>query len=90
MSKEAGNLIVHLLNRDPHKRLGAGKEDANEIKIHPWFKKIDWNLAMKRGLKVPKPKLKTVPKGTLNIDILGDQESNVNKVNGWEYTKETI
>lgn len=37
MSNDAKNLIVHLLNRNPSKRLGAGPDGANEIKRHPFF-----------------------------------------------------
>lgn len=43
MSNEAKNLIVHLLNRNPSKRLGAGQDGADEIKRHPFFDSIDWN-----------------------------------------------
>lgn len=37
MSPEAKNLIVHLLNRNPSRRLGAGSEGSSEIKRHPFF-----------------------------------------------------
>jgi len=42
MSQEAKNLIVHLLNRNPSKRLGAGAGGAAEIKGHPFFANIEW------------------------------------------------
>ena len=42
MTQEAKNLIVHLLNRNPSKRLGAGAGGAAEIKAHPFFKDIAW------------------------------------------------
>ena len=44
MSLEAKNLIVHLLNRNPSRRLGAGPEGANEIKRHAFFAEIDWDM----------------------------------------------
>jgi serine/threonine protein kinase len=44
MSQEAKGLIVHLLNRNPSRRLGAGPEGAEEIKRHPFFADIDWEL----------------------------------------------
>ena len=44
MSTEAKNIIVHLLNRNPSKRLGAGVDGADEIKIHPFFYGIDWDI----------------------------------------------
>jgi len=37
VSPEAKDLIAKLLIKDPLKRLGAGKKDADEIKQHPWF-----------------------------------------------------
>ncbi len=40
ISKDAVDLIKRLIN-DPDKRLGINGVD--EIKIHPFFKKIDWN-----------------------------------------------
>jgi len=42
------------LNRNPYKRLGAGKRGADEIKEHPFLASINWNDAMQRKLKVPK------------------------------------
>ena len=56
MSLEAKNLIVHLLNRNPSRRLGAGPEGADEIKRHQFFADIDWNEVAQRRLIVPKPK----------------------------------
>ena len=57
MSVEAKNLIVHLLNRNPSKRLGAGEQGANEIKKHPFFAKIDWTQVGARELQVNKPQM---------------------------------
>lgn len=56
MSPEAKNLIVHLLNRNPSKRLGAGADGANEIKRHPFFQGIDWEMVQNRKMPVPKPR----------------------------------
>jgi hypothetical protein len=56
MSQEAKHLIVHLLNRNKSRRLGAGPEGADEIKKHPFFNGIDWTVVARRGLKVPKPR----------------------------------
>jgi len=51
-----------LLNRNPYKRLGSGRRDAEEIKEHPFFSNINWEEAMQRKLKVPKPYIKKVMK----------------------------
>jgi serine/threonine protein kinase len=56
MSNEAKNLIVHLLNRNPSKRLGAGQDGADEIKRHPFFDSIDWNKVANKQITVPKPR----------------------------------
>ena len=53
---------MQLLNRNPYKRLGSGKRDADEIKEHPFFASINWEEAMQRKLKVPKPYLKKMMK----------------------------
>jgi hypothetical protein len=48
-------LIVSLLNRNPSKRLGAGPEGADEIKRHPFFKSIDWQVVKEKKMQPPKP-----------------------------------
>ena len=49
--------LFKLLNRNPQKRLGSGKRDAEEIKEHEFFKKanINWNDVRNRKLPVPLP-----------------------------------
>lgn len=42
ISKNASDLIIKLLNRNPLKRLGY-ERDAEEIKEHPFFSEIDWD-----------------------------------------------
>jgi hypothetical protein len=36
-SPEAADLITSLLEKEPHKRLGGGKDGVLEIKRHPFF-----------------------------------------------------
>ena len=50
MSREAKDLIVHLLNRNPSKRLGAGAAGAEDIKRHVFFADTDWDLVRSRGI----------------------------------------
>jgi serine/threonine protein kinase len=40
ISPVASDLINKLLTKDANLRLGAGPEDANEVKEHPWFSEI--------------------------------------------------
>ena len=74
MSDEAIDLIVKLLNRDPKQRLGAGPTDSDEIKIHPFFKDINWDDAMQRRLKPPKPLIKPIVETGINFETLTDPE----------------
>ena len=83
MSPEAKSLIVGLLNRNPTKRLGSGKSDADEIKKHPWFKPIDWDLALKRGLKPPKSAPKAIPPTRMSADIFIDRGEDTDKIPNW-------
>ncbi len=53
-------MLISLLNRNPYKRLGAGKDGSLEIKRHPFLATINWEDAMARKLKVPKPYLKKI------------------------------
>jgi len=63
MSQEAKNLIVHLLNRNPSKRLGAGAGGAAEIKGHPFFQHVNWEEVGSRRLEMPAPRY-TIPQYT--------------------------
>jgi len=53
LSKDAKHLISRLLCRDSLKRLGSGSSGAEEIKNHPFFKKLDWKSLEKRKLVPP-------------------------------------
>lgn len=51
--KEVGTVLQQLLRRNPTKRLGSGPTGAQEIKKHPWFSDLDWEVVQKRGLQPP-------------------------------------
>jgi len=53
VSPIAINLISQLLNVDPKKRLGGGKEDASAIKAHPFFKGVEWDKYWNREVEPP-------------------------------------
>ena len=58
-SAEAKSLLTGLLEREPMKRLGSSNEDSNELKRHPWFKKINWEHLKNKEIEPPfKPQLK--------------------------------
>jgi len=57
LSQEGRNFVKGLLNRNPKHRLGA-TDDAEELKRHPFFADIDWDLLAKKLISPPfKPKL---------------------------------
>lgn len=60
LSEDARSLLIALLNRNPHKRLGAGPNGAGAIKAHPFFKGLDWTAAIKMKLIVPPPYAKKI------------------------------
>ncbi len=89
LSAEAKSLIVGLLNRNPTKRLGSGPGDGEEIKKHPWFKTMDWDVAMNRGLKPMRPLIKPIPNTTLSSDIFADKGEDLHKIANWTIINNT-
>jgi hypothetical protein len=79
------------LNRNPLKRLGAGKRDADDIKEHPFLAMINWQDAINKKLKVPKPYVKKTVAQEIPLDkIFGkgafdDNLKNHNRLNEWSF-----
>ena len=48
------------MQRDPSKRLGSGRRDAEDIKNHPFFAGINWQDAIERKMKPPTPILRKI------------------------------
>ncbi|XP_060244031.1 ribosomal protein S6 kinase alpha-5 isoform X2 [Meriones unguiculatus] len=70
MSATAKDLLQRLLMKDPKKRLGCGPRDAEEIKEHLFFQKINWDdLAAK---KVPAP-FKPVIRDELDVSNFAEE-----------------
>ncbi|KAL8426234.1 hypothetical protein Efla_005465 [Eimeria flavescens] len=60
LSPVAVNLLRSLLHRDANERLGAGPTDAEEIKMHPFFRSVDWDQLLAKKVKPPyKPRLRS-------------------------------
>lgn len=53
MPKDAVSILQKLLTRDPSRRLGAGPDDALEIKRHPFFKDVSWDDVMNKRIPPP-------------------------------------
>ncbi|CAG8843010.1 1661_t:CDS:2, partial [Racocetra persica] len=68
MSRDSVSILQKLLTRDPERRLGSGKSDAEEIKRHPFFKGVNWDDMLSK--KVPPPFYPTIssPADTSNFD----------------------
>ena len=95
VSPEAADLLRKLLERDPSKRLGGGKKDAQEIKEYPYFKDVDWDKVYNKEIKPPifinyinktthfyhKPKLFANDDLFYNIT----EKQNPNNLMGWSF-----
>lgn len=48
------------MNKNPSRRLGAGKLDAEEVKRHPYFTGADWDAMLRKEITPPwKPTIKS-------------------------------
>lgn len=52
---EAQDLIMKLLTKNPEHRLGCGPDGVEEIKQHPFFNEIDWDMLLLKEMEVPRP-----------------------------------
>lgn len=53
MPRDAVSILQKLLQRDPNRRLGSGKEDAEEIKRQPFFKDVNWDDVLHKRIAPP-------------------------------------
>lgn len=53
LSAQALELIQKLLQKCPEQRLGAGQQDAEEIKVQPFFRATDWQALLARAVQPP-------------------------------------
>ena len=85
LSVPAKDLLRKLLIRDPSQRLGA-HSDAEEIKKHPFFKRVDWGQVMRREQKMPRPpRHSVVPILIESAKVYGDLEVTRDAVEGWTF-----
>lgn len=88
LSFEAKDIITQLLTRNPKKRLGV-KNDAQDIKSHPWLADINWKDVVARKMKPP-----AAPKKAPKIDNKGKNELFIedveqrNRLDGWSFINE--
>lgn len=61
LTKEASGLLKRLLKKVASERLGGGKDDANPIKQHSFFRHLNWDDVLARRMEPPyKPTLSGV------------------------------
>lgn len=59
MSTEAKETLQGLMRKDPHKRLGSGPGDGEELKASPFFRQQDWAAVYEKRIAPPfKPDVK--------------------------------
>ncbi|KIK59303.1 hypothetical protein GYMLUDRAFT_74551 [Collybiopsis luxurians FD-317 M1] len=58
MPRDAVSILQKLLTRDPQRRLGSTKEDAEEIKRQPFFKDVNWDDVVNK--RIPPPYFPTI------------------------------
>lgn len=66
---------LQLLTRDPNRRLGSGKGDAEEIKRQPFFKDVNWDDVFNK--RIPPPYFPTI------VSKLGGEVLNWGLKMGW-------
>ncbi|KAI9315794.1 kinase-like domain-containing protein [Zopfochytrium polystomum] len=60
MPKDTLSLLQGLLKKDPTRRLGGGRLDAEEVRRHPYFAGVDWEAFMRKAVPPPwKPVIKS-------------------------------
>lgn len=84
-----------MLNRNPAKRLGCGKRDAEEIKEHEFFTKakINWDDVRAKKLPVPPPTIKRLmiqdipSEKVYGRGAFDENLKHLNRVNEWSYIR---
>ncbi|ORZ06077.1 kinase-like domain-containing protein [Absidia repens] len=70
MSRDSVSICQRLLTRDPAHRLGAGPDDAADIRAHPFFRGVNWDDMLAK--RVPPPFYPTV-NGRLDTSNFDEQ-----------------
>ncbi|XP_022600209.1 serine/threonine-protein kinase N3 isoform X1 [Seriola dumerili] len=68
LSPESVSLIQKLLQKNPEMRLGAGEDDASDIKRHRFFQGTDWNALLAKKVKPPFLPVIRAPQDVSNFD----------------------
>lgn len=85
MSPEAQDLISKLLDKDPAYRLGAGDDDVEEIKRHPFFAPLDWDDVLNRRIQP-----EWVPEISNELDVSNFDEEFIGQVPGNSFEDDSL
>ena len=90
------DLLVRLLNKEPMKRIGKGKDGFKEIKEHSWFLEFDWEGLLNKKMKTFHPqkeknlegmrgkKLAEHLKEEIMQSYLKKEEKRLSMIQGWD------
>ncbi|XP_071377264.1 serine/threonine-protein kinase N2 [Centroberyx affinis] len=68
LSPESVSLIQKLLQKNPETRLGAGEQDATEVKRHHFFQAVDWDALLAKRVRPPFLPAIKAPRDVSNFD----------------------
>ena len=86
INKDALDLIVKLMQKNPAQRLGAGPTDAEEIKQHPFFRGLNWDDVLRRKLRPPKPVFRPIMHTGINFSQYTEAEDETDdRIHHWSF-----
>lgn len=86
INSDCKNLIKGLLQTDPTKRLGSLKGEVYDIKSHPWFNEINWQLMAHQRIPAPFVPQISCPGDTNNFPDIDEVKLQI--VSTCQYEKE--
>jgi hypothetical protein len=87
VSQECRDLLFGLLEKDPKLRLGY-KSDASEIKQHPFFSSVDWNMIYQKRVDPP---IKASSSPTVMFSLTPETDNQSNRLShkfNWSFRLE--
>jgi serine/threonine protein kinase len=53
MTEDTTDFVQKLLDKDPERRLGSGKDGPDEVMAHPFFSEVEWNDLYHKRVPAP-------------------------------------